>query len=137
VYYSSRIVSFLYWLCSCGQQSLLQEKKAQRTLNINSPSVDLDHETAFQFQDIICPFLEQFTFKAYRSEVTPSDSLCILVIQCSWEAHHMPHPLFTKTTAFKSLSLHLRLKQSMEAFSQNRLTASLARWICQEFLGSL
>lgn len=35
---------------------------------MNRLSIVLEHETAFQFQDIIYLFLEQLAFRAYRSE---------------------------------------------------------------------
>lgn len=47
-----------------------EESTIKDTADINSPSIVLERETAFQVWDIICLFLEQLAFKAYRSEFT-------------------------------------------------------------------
>lgn len=63
VYYSS-ILFFKNGKVFCissvhlGNRESLQEKKAQLkgTVNVNCPSVELEHETAFQVRDVICVF---------------------------------------------------------------------------------
>lgn len=69
-------------------------------------SIVLEHEAAFQLQDRICLFLEQLAFKAYRSEITPSDSPWnwLETYTHQWGIHFI-NPLFMRSASYTMSSL--------------------------------